>query len=336
MTVSGGASEHRTRRGFSLIEMLVSMAVLSVLMVFLMEAMSTVTRVYIDTDSRTRSDEKGRAVIELISREVTPAAIDTRMQFIILPGEKLSDAGAVNVVETSPAMLWMAPLGPGGDLRCVGYFLTGSPDLKKYRLKRIFIKNDNPDGYFPKVGKVENAGDAGNRTSPTDASWFTDAWDEQAFDDASETNDKVIISTVSDGVVAFWIRALDSMGNPVPQLSSAKAHPKSDLFYNSAAYFYMADGESFDEGKTFVYLKKNRLTMKANRLPAAVELAIVMIDEDNINRGPVVPAQENVVDSETGELDMDSSINDYRERLKSAGFSGPRVFRTTVKITNGV
>jgi len=319
-----------------LIEVLVAMAVFAVLMIFLLGAMSTITRMYVDSDNKTRSDEKGRAVIELISREVTPAAIDTRMQFVILPGEKLSDAGAVNVVETSPAMLWMAPLGPGGELRCVGYFLTGDTDLKKYRLKRIFIKSDNPFGYFPGVDKGENAADVKNRTSPTDAGWFTDAWDEDAFDDVSDANDKVMISTVSDGVVAFWVRALDSMGNPVPQVSSSEVHPESDLYYNSAAYFYMADGEPFDEGGTFVYLKKNRLSMKANRLPSAVELAIVMIGEDNLNRGPAVPEQVNVVDPETGRLDMDSSIKDYREKLKDAGFIGPRVFRTTVKITNGV
>lgn len=310
------------------------MAILSVLLMFLVDAVSAVSSYFVTGHDRTRSGEKGRAVIELISREVTPAVIDTRMQFVILPGEELSDVGALDVAVNSPGMIWMAPLGPGGELRCVGYYLTGNKDRKQYRLKRIYVKHDNPHGYFPNLVDFNNARSIENRTSPVDAGWLTDNWDADAFDDVSDSNDRVMISTVSDGVVAFWIRALDSLGNPVPLLSSSTAHPASDLIYNSAAYFYMANGEAFDDGSSFVYLRKNRLTMKANRLPESVELAIVMVSEDSIGRGGAIPVQENVL-AGSGALDLDASIRQYTEKLKDAGFIRPEVFRTRVKLTKG-
>lgn len=332
----------RYSSGFSLFELLVSMTVLSVLLGFLLAALTAVSSLYVHNDDTTRAEEKGRAVIELVSREVTPAVIDTRMQFVMLPGEELTDVGAINVVANSPAMIWMAPLGPGGELRCIGYFLTADTDKNHYRLKRIYIKHDNPDNYFPNLVNLDEGTnvtkarqkDLESRTSPVDADWFLENWDATAFDDISANNDQVIISTVSDGVVAFWVQALDTQGNPVPLLSQSDVHPASSLIYNSAAYFYMADETSFDDGSTFVYLKQNRLSMKANRLPAAIELAIVMISEDNLNNGAAIPPQEDVL-NDAAALDLDASIQQYTETLESSGYTAPRIFRTTVKLING-
>lgn len=335
-------AEHPHSSGFSLFELLVSMTVLSVLLGFLLAALTAISSLYVHNDDTTRAEEKGRAVIELMTREVTPAVIDTRMQFVMLPGEELTDVGALNVVTNSPAMLWMAPLGPGGELRCIGYFLTADTDKNHYRLKRIYIKHNNPYNYFPNLVNLdENVDikksrlrDLESRTSPVDADWFLENWDATAFDDISANNEQVMISTVSDGVVAFWIQPLDTQGNPIPRLSLSTNHPANSLIYNSAAYFYMADETSFDDGSTFVYLKKNRLTMKANRLPAAIELAIVMISEDNLNNGVAIPVQEDVL-TEAAALDLDTSIQQYTKTLESAGYTAPRIFRTTVKLTNG-
>lgn len=333
MTLQQPTQTERPNEGFSIIELLVAMSILGVIMAILFGLLSTVSSTFFTTEGKVRADERGRAVLELMTREVTPAVIDTRMQFAILPAEKLADRGALDIAPNSPAMLWLAPLGPAGELRCVGYYLTANEEERRYRIKRIYIKPDNTT-YFPTLINFESVQDITSRTSPVNADWFLKTWDEAAFDDLTGNNPDNIVSTVAGGVVAMWIRPLDALQNPIPSLDASEIHPASDLFFNSASYFYMADGQYFDDGTSFRYLKENRLSLKANRLPTALDIAIVMLDDEEIDLGGAIPAQETILD-ETGTLDIDKSVSKYINTLNDAGFLKPRLFKTNVTLSNG-
>lgn len=324
----------RGRTGFTLVELLSAMAVLSILLTILLTALSSISTIYVRSEQKVQSQERGRSILELFAREATPAVVDTRMQFVILPGDKIADAGAKNIAPASPAAVWMAPLGSGGDLRCVGYYLTRDDDLRRYRLKRMYIRHDNPDDYFPKLGSSVTARGMEMRTSPVNAVWFTSNWDEKAFDDVSPDNDKSVVSTVSGGVVGFWVGAIDTFGNPVPLMSEASNHPASDLMFNSAGYFYFAEVKPFDSGDTFVYLAKDKLTMKANKVPAELEVAVLMLSDDDLANASAIPEMINVYTS-NGALDLTKSIEALQAKLDAMGLKKSEVFRTRVKLTNG-
>jgi hypothetical protein len=171
------------------------------------------------------------------------------------------------------------------------------------------------------------------RTSPINATWFTRYWDAAAFDDEDPDNADAVVSTAADGVVALWVQAIDLLGNPIPLLSKAKNHPKSTLDYNSAAYFQVATTKAFDDG-SFVYLAEQGMSMKANRVPAAVAITVITVDQTILQRSRPLPTQVNVVTA-AGVLDVPASIQAYEKELSATGIHNARVFSTRALLANG-
>lgn len=308
-------------------------SVLSILMVILLGAVPPVTSTWVESERRIETYQRARGALELFTREITPAVVDTRMQFVVLPGEMLESAGAENIAPLSPALIWMAPLGEAGEIRCVGYFLFRDGERGFYRLKRIYIRPGNPDGYFPRLVNRGDARDLTMRTDPTSARWFLENWDAAAFDESDPSNDSVVVSTAADGVVAFWVQSFDLLGEPLTWLSEAKNHPSSDLMFNSSAYFQMATTVPFDSGETTEFLRKTQQVMKANRIPAEIEVSIVTIDSSLLAREvEIPPMRSTLVD---GKLDMEDSVSNYLGMLEAEGIEGAEVFTTRVKLVNG-
>ena len=333
----------RTNAGLSLVELMVAFVVFAGLMVILVGAVEPVSKTWVDSERKVLTYQRARGALELLTRELTPAVVDTRMQFAVVPGKMLEEVGAPSVVEDSPVILWMAPLGRYGDLRCVGYYLFGDEDRQLFRLKRIFVKpfvddrKENP--YFPAVGNSENIENLKEeslylRTSPVEPNWFLDQWDAEAFDEEDAYNQDAIVSTAADGILAFWVQCYDILGNPVPWLSNVDNHPKSEMIYNSAAYFHQANVEPFEDGSTTVFLKETRYTMKANRLPAEIEITIVTLDDDVSIQGYDIPPMKTVLTSD-GALDLKASVESFQDALKENGILRSRTFSTRVKLLGG-
>jgi prepilin-type N-terminal cleavage/methylation domain-containing protein len=335
-------------RGFSLIELLVAIAVLSVMLLMLAEMTGTVADTWAKGEARIETYQSARAALELVTREMTPAVVDTRSQFVVMEGEDLEDAGATNVAPGSQAVLWMAPLGEQGDMRCVGYYLYRDDEKKFYRLKRIYITAENEDDYFPlkqAIGDGRRDGDFS--TSPSDANWFLKNWDAAAFDEQDPDNDKVVVSAVADGVVAFWVQPIDLLGNPIPWVSeSTPPHVQSDLIFNSSAYFQQATSVPYEDGSSTKYLAPAENVMRAIRVPAAVDITVVTLDTRTLERIPsermreFIPEQKgqagdfNILDS-NGALDVAESVRLFNEALVAEGINEARVFSTRVKLLNG-
>ena len=326
------------KRGFTLVELLISMTLLSLIMIILTSIIDSAHRAWKEGQSRTEAFQSARTCLEIMARELTPAVVDTRMQFVVAPGTLLSDYGAANVAPNSSTILWMSPLGSESDLRCVGYYLYRDEARKFYRLKRIFMGPEDIKGdavkYFPKMVNLENPRDPELRTSPVNADWFTRNWDEDTFDEEDVSNDDAVVSTAADGVVAFWIQCVDVLGNPIPSLSQSKIHPPSDLTYNSAAYFQIATSTPFETGGSFYYLKKTPQSMKGNKVPSAVDLTVVTIDTSILEKGLVPPQQTNVYDI-NGALDVEASVRQYEDDLRLRKIHTARTFTTRAKLVNG-
>jgi type II secretory pathway pseudopilin PulG len=344
-------SAFRSAAGFTVIELLLSICLLSFILLILASATESSGRMWRDGQSRTDSFQSARTTLELMARELTPAVVDTRTQFVTAPNTILSkvvksknEELAKCFAPESPAILWMAPLGAQGELCCVGYYLYRNEAKKFHRLKRIFITPKLADGttspYFPRTINPANPRDTTLRTSPVNALWFTGGspnpvlWDAAAFDEESAANTRAVVSSAADGVIAFWVQSFDLLGNPIPLLSKAKNHPKSDLWFNSAAYFQAATTTKFEDGKSFVYLAETPQSIKANRVPAAVEITIVTLDPALLVRGVQVPSQVNVFD-ENRALDVGASVAQFQAKLRQNNIFTARTFATRVKLING-
>ena len=83
--------------------------------------------------------------------------------------------------------------------------------------------------------------------------------------------------------------------------------------------------------------------MKANRVPAAVGIAIIVVDARVLARRPVIPNQQNLIledneetpFDETGILDLDTSIKLFLDELAELNITSARTFTTRVKLING-
>ncbi|MDB6152612.1 MAG: prepilin-type N-terminal cleavage/methylation protein, partial [Chthoniobacteraceae bacterium] len=100
--------------GFSLIELVVSIALLAVLLLILEKMTDSVMRSWRDGQARTDGFQSARTALEVMSRELAPAVVDTRMQFVVAPGTLLKKKGAPDVAPETPVMLWMSPMGEAG------------------------------------------------------------------------------------------------------------------------------------------------------------------------------------------------------------------------------
>lgn len=323
---------------FTLVELMVSIALLSFLLLVLSGVTESARAAWTNGKRRVETFQNARAALEVMAREITPAVVDTRMQFVMAPGELLARAGALNVAEEAPALLWMAPLGENGELRCVGYYLYRDAERKFYRLKRIFTGPKDAAGktseFFPRMTNLSDPRDAALRVSPVHAKWFTRNWNAKAFDEEDPLNERAIVSGAADGVIAFWAQPLDLLGNPIPWLSEAAHHPKSELLYNSAAYFQVATSTPFESGKSFTYLAETPQSMKANRVPAAIEFTVITLDSELLARdSTVIPPQQNVL--EHGALDVERSARETIDLLRAKRIHTARVFSTRAKLTNG-
>ena len=135
--------------------------------------------------------------------------------------------------------------------------------------------------------------------------------------------------------MALWIQALDLLGKPVPWLSRAPNHPRSDLIFNSAAFFQMATSVPFDGGRSTEFLAETAQSMKANRLPSAIEITVVTLNDQVMAREPIIPQMTNIFEGRNGVLDVEASVAKFNLDLLDAGIKSARTFSTRVKLLNG-
>ena len=67
---------------------------------------------------------------------------------------------------------------------------------------------------------------------------------------------------------------------------------------------------------------------------AANDITLVTLDDDSLELDPDIPEMQVHLD-ESGALDLESSVNQFREDLKAAGLSRVEFFSTRVKLLNG-
>jgi prepilin-type N-terminal cleavage/methylation domain-containing protein len=307
------------RRAFSLIEILVAIALLSLLVVVLSQIVTVVSRAWVEGEKRVEVYQNGRAILDLIERDLTGAANSTRLQFVQNPPDLPSSARRA---VSSCSLFWQAPLefGTPGNLCEVGYYLVRDEAEDLYQLRRLFIPSDDSRGYFRIFDQPPTA-DPDHRSVP----WL-DTLEPAAFElpDGSFGSgaNQSVVTVVSDGVVAFWLRCLDANGDPIPWLSSDR------LRYNSAARFRPAIA-----GLANSFRWTGPDTAQTFELPSAVEVTLILIDSRTLARDPDIPGMEEFSQpsSPTG---VPEAIEMFYNALTANGITGAQVFTTRINLVN--
>jgi len=337
-TVRSGVSS--PTGGFTLLEMLVAVTVAMIFMGFLVFMVDGVQKAWIQGDQKVETYQGGRAALELFAREVSIAVVSGQMQFVQSPAL----SGKVsNLAENSPSLFWMAPgqSTSKGNLCEIGYFITRNASSGTYQLHRFYLRPDNANGLYLGADNYDLQSTASKRpwSFANEALWITKL-NAKAFDLADPMN---AVSVLADGVVAMWIRCLDKAGNPIPWLSAIPGYSSGTIQFSSGASFQMTTADApFDDAgddysnaqKTFQYTAGPTVsatqTAAANRLPAYVEITLVMVDSRTLQRKPAVPAMP----LPTNAADIPSQIQEFQESLVNAGIRSARTFTKRVKTLN--
>jgi len=315
------------KNAFTLVELLVAMSIFSLLLVILLLMLGEVNRAWVAGERRVESFQNGRAVLELIARELAQAAISDKLQFVQDPNIA---AGVPTLVPNASSLFWQAPLASStkGNLSVAGYFLTRVDPVGthsgQYQLRRLHVAPDNANNYFRIYDAAPNA---------SNAPWIS-ALPADAFKEAGEAGlsspANAASSVVSDGILAFWARCLDGNGNPIPWLSSSATvngnTAAAPLKFNSAAHFQAPAAGSTDA----VRYTDPAATVPAHRLPSAVELTVVTIDSRALQQNPVIPQ----IEAATTPDQVPSKIDKFLQDARANGLTSARVFSTTVRLSS--
>jgi prepilin-type N-terminal cleavage/methylation domain-containing protein len=333
---------------FTLVELLIAITILSLLVVLLASLLSGVSRAWVSSEQQVATFQDGRAITDLISRDLSQSVISPQLQFIQNPGNLNSLLSSpITQVTNTEGLFWqtVSTSDSLGNINEVGYYLTHRTDstgIEHFELRRLFVSPADPRQ--PASAPLPNPSyHIYDVPSPvyynTSTTTIMPPWINLNGKtlDPSRTDFEFWSSVVSDGVVGFWIRCLDGNGEPIPWLSSADVNT-APIRFNSTAHFQPAiPGQT----ASFKYTNASS-TVQAHLLPATVELTIVTLDSITIQRKPTIPVvpagipagYSDVSPTGFGPEDIPNVINWYNGQLITNKVKNARTFTTRVNLKN--
>lgn len=301
-------------RAFTLIEVLVALTILALLVIVLSSLLGAVNRAWVSSEQHVDTFQDGRAIVNLIGRELSQAVISPTLQFVTNP--PVTDGGTDLTRANSDSIFWLAPLrysvagSPSQTVELceVGYYLDSNLNLK-----RFFVPPSDNTNYQIYA----------STPSDTTATWISPF--------VSNTG---VSTTVASNILAFWIRCFDGNGELIPWLSSPPPSGGSPLHYNSAAHFQPA---TVGQLGSFKYTATS--TARAHALPASVEITLVTMDERARKRDPIIPGMpHDAGDTNSpfvnGPADVPDAVDYFARKLVTNRINSARTFSARVVLTN--
>ena len=247
-------SQRRPHRGraFTLVELLVSTAILSVLLVTLAQTASTVANIWTSGNNRAERRQSGRALVDFVARELKGAALPSNLgattdrpnlQFLMNPP---SVPGAFR---NPHALFWQAPIATDtskGNMAEVGYFVKWVGN--RAMLCRFFQNPTDPHYFVYTASRQDN--------------WIN----AQVINDAAPADNATVTGgqpnayrgLFAENVVGFWTRCLDLKGKALVNTPT--------LGFDSRLSYKTTDSTGA------------QVTVAAPALPSSVEVSLVLLD----------------------------------------------------------
>jgi hypothetical protein len=341
-------------------EVMVATAILVLIVALLASIVGQVNKAWASGQQRVESFQSGRAILELIARELSQAVISNKLQFVQNPtdlagGTNLASmlSGSTPQVANSDSLFWQMPFAGNayGNICEIGYLLTSNTVAKpaQYQLQRYFVAPDilatTSTGHMFRIydGYTTYASTAAYTSSTPwpliiGAPWLTVAQTGSLTLAQVKTNFQNSLSLLSEGVIGFWVRCLDKNGNPIPWLSQSSLYTGSfatSLKFNSAACFTdsaLTGTNSFQYGNPAPPAVSSPMvltsTAQANLLPDSVEITLVTVDSRTIKQGLTIPP----LPVATGPSDVPVEVSNFMNSLVANRIRTARVFSTTVHL----
>lgn len=253
-------------RGFTLVELLVAMAVLMLLLVILVGVYGGIDRTVAQVNARREAGQTARVALEWIGRDLERmrGRVPGDLWSVTTGTSTLKPAATsgpqLQIVTSSSAILSgsCAPLphaafwqmasdaGSGRGMALVGYFVRWIQDgsTKRPSLCRLYVSGTSADyqGLYASgtnwVGNTLLDNNAPG-SSPSYKGWF------------------------ADNVLSIWFRALDANGNPITTNAASSPFP----------------GGAFDSRQGYSFVGSNgTCQVQGPALPASMEVAVVVVD----------------------------------------------------------
>lgn len=200
----------RRRRGFTLLELLVATAILSMLVVFLVTIISQTTSIVTKADAQKSRRQTARIALEMITRDLEAAAFPliptstNSLQFLLNP----SIAG---IPLNRDAAFWQAAV-PGdssaSDLSEVGYFVawTTTEGYPVGELRRLRVPPDASDSIFQ---------------APQD--WLTAQKLETYAPGSGGSGNNALRGMIAQNILGLWITLYDADNNKLPDTYDSRS-----------------------------------------------------------------------------------------------------------------
>jgi len=205
--------EMRSRnKGFTLLELIVAMAVFSMLLVLTLSVIGQAGTLSSGSMAKMEAAKVARECLDLIHRDLSPAMLPYNRTSTNSLQLLASPANLAAAYANPHSLFWQAPLArvpAKGNLSSVGYFversLGASPEENRFQLRRLYVNQSDAGNYdllfsTPDWYQALAPGFATPpRTSPSG-------------DPDADQNYK---GWVADGVLGLWVRCLDSSRTPI-------------------------------------------------------------------------------------------------------------------------
>lgn len=306
--------------GFTLVELLVAMALLAILSISLVLTLNHSASLGHHAESQIRSRRDARAVLESIGNEIKSATLAhdrssvADLQFLVNPGQ--IDAKYLN----PHALFWQSPIATDaryGDLAEVGYFVrwnTENPNNPRGILCRLFVNPEDPAS--PTNYLIYSQPSAW--LSPGGNKIWLDQTAPAVADSANPVNSYK--GWIADNVIALWARCLDGSGNAIT---------KDGAGGNAGYVFDSRKGYAATNMFRSGYTNESSVFVPLASLPCAVEIAIVTLDETTANRLASIPTP-----MASNPVNFWAEIDIFVNGLPAAVRTGARVYSTRIILPN--
>jgi prepilin-type N-terminal cleavage/methylation domain-containing protein len=204
---------HGPQRGFTLVELMVATAVLSLMVLMLMEVLNRTSSAWTLGQAQAERRQSARSVADVIARELEPA---------LMPVDPLDQSSLQltlnpTALQTSfrnpDTLFWQAPIASDrnrGDVAEVGYFLkwdTATLGNPRPLLCRFFVNPTDPDNYLIlKNPTAWLSSDIVNKVAP------------------ANNQGSAYAGLFAENVIGFWVRGYDKDGKCLKDFDSRVQH----------------------------------------------------------------------------------------------------------------